>query len=265
MAHKDSHEAMPTQRVVLLGASNLTRSFPTVVTTARLTWGAPIEIMAAMGHGRSYGQETTLFARKISGIFPCALWQDLQTRPKLPTAALITDIGNDILYGVPPQRLNEWVARCVDRLMEHGAEVAITQLPIGNLERLSEARFHFFRRLLFPRSNLTLAGAKSIAGYVNDALLQLGEMRKVPVIPALSEWYGFDPIHLKRRAKGTAWSTYFASWRSDLVLPELPRTSIWTAAYLASLTPSERTILGIRRRRLQPSGRLKDGTTVSLY
>ena len=94
----------------------------------------------------------SVFGRKISGIFPCALWQDLQNRPPLPTAALVTDIGNDLLYGVTPDRLLEWVERCLDRLADAGAATVVTQLPIDSIERLGEARFRFFRRLLFPRS-----------------------------------------------------------------------------------------------------------------
>src|SRR2546423_15371382 len=101
------------RRVILLGASNLTRSFPTVVATVRQTWYEPVEIMAAMGHGRSYGQDSSVLGRKISGIFPCALWRDLQNRPPLPTAALVTDIGNGILYGISTDRLLDWVERCL--------------------------------------------------------------------------------------------------------------------------------------------------------
>src|SRR5215207_2044158 len=108
----------PTRRVILLGASNLTRSFPTVVATLRQTWSEPIEIMVAMGHGRSYGLDSSFLGKKISGIFPCALWQDLQSRQPLPTAALVTDIGNDILYGVSSDLLLDWVERCLDRLSE---------------------------------------------------------------------------------------------------------------------------------------------------
>jgi hypothetical protein len=42
-------------RVVALGASNLTRGFQTIVSTARLVWGPDVEVLAALGHGRSYG------------------------------------------------------------------------------------------------------------------------------------------------------------------------------------------------------------------
>ncbi len=134
--------------------------------------------MAAMGHGRSYGQDSTVFGRKISGIFPCALWQDLQKRPELPSAALVTDVGNDLLYGVPPDRIVKWIAECLDRLADAGAATVVTQLPVASVERLSEARFRFYRRLLFPRSTLTLNAAKELAHNLNSELIELGEIAK---------------------------------------------------------------------------------------
>jgi hypothetical protein len=249
----------------LLGASNLTRSFATVVSVARSTWKEPLEIMAAMGHGRSYGQDSTVLGRKIPGIFPCALWHELQRRPALPTAALVTDVGNDLLYGVPPERLLNWVSACLDRLADTDASTVITQLPIASIERLSEARYRFFRRVLFPRSKLTLREAQQLVHGVNCELIALGESRKIPVISAADTWYGFDPIHLKRRVWRDAWPAMLASWHAAGAPIKVPRTSLRTSAYLAILPPSERKLFGVRRRALQPSGRLRDGTTISLY
>ena len=255
----------PTRRVILLGASNLTRSFATVVAAARRTWDEPVEIMAAMGHGRSYGQDSTVFGRKISGIFPCALWQDLQKRPELPSAALVTDVGNDLLYGVPPDRIVKWIAECLDRLADAGAATVVTQLPVASVARLSEARFRFYRRLLFPRSTLTLSAAKELAHHLNSELIELGETRKIPVIPVSESWYGFDPIHLKRRVWSIAWPAMLAGWQASGVPIANARPSLWTSAYLMTLPPWERSLFGIRRRAVQPSGRLSDGTTISLY
>jgi hypothetical protein len=248
-----------------LGASNLTRSFATVVAAARRTWGEPVEIMAAMGHGRSYGQDSSAFGRKISGIFPCALWRDLQARPALPTAALVTDIGNDLLYGVSPNRVLEWVAHCLDRLEGAEATTLVTELPIASLERVSEAKFGFFRRLFYPKSKLTFADAQAMSVELNGGLVALCQERKLSVIPVSSAWYGFDPIHLKRRVRGEVWARMLAGWRGAEGPIEIARSSLWTSAYLASLAPHERTMLGIRRRAAQPSGQLSDGTTISLY
>jgi hypothetical protein len=255
----------PSRRLILLGASNLTRSFATVVEMARATWGEPVEIMAAMGHGRSYGQDSRVLGRKISGIFPCALWQDLQNRAPMPTAALVTDIGNDLMYGVPHDHLQNWIAACLDRLTDAGASVVITQLPVASVDALGAARFEFYRRLFIPGRRLTLEHAKSMVRTFNDRLIRLGEQRKIPVISVSDTWYGLDPIHIRRRVFRSAWSTMMESWRAAEPPLVLRRPSIWTAAYLASLAPWEHTILGIRRRAAQPSGRLSDGTTISLY
>lgn len=256
---------VPTHRVIFLGASNVALSFSTLVATARATWGAPVEIMAAMGHGRSYGRDTTVLGRKISGIFPCALWQDLQTRPAMPTAALVTDIGNDFLHGVSPEQLFGWVVGCVERLVDAGSTVVITQLPTESIERLGEARFRFFRRMFFPRSRLTLSAAKRIAREFNERLATLGESQKISVIPASGAWYGFDPIHLRRREKPRVWPLVLSPWHGGEEPVVITRPSLWAGAYLASLAPWERSIIGIRRRAKQPSGRLSDGSTISLY
>lgn len=261
----DRNELAPTRRMILLGASNLVQSFPTLVATVQSTWNAPVEIMAAMGHGRSYGRESSVFGRKISGIFPCALWRDLQTRPTMPTAALITDIGNDLLYGVTVDQIVEWVSQCIDQALEAGAEVIVTQLPIASLETLGEKRFRFFRRVLFPRSQLTLADALAHARAINDQLSLLEEAKKISVISVSGDWYGFDPIHLTRYARSIAWPKILSSWRALDAPQRVATPSVWTAAYLASLAPWERSILGVTRRAAQPSGRLSDGTTISLY
>lgn len=221
--------------------------------------------MAAMGHGRSYGQDSTVLGRKIPGIFPCALWQDLQRRPPLPTAALVTDIGNDLLYGVSLDRVLEWVATCLDRLADVGARTVVTQLPIASVEQLGNARFRFFRSVLFPRSTLTLTTARQLVRTLNDGLVATGQLKKVPVIPVSAAWYGFDPIHLKRRVWRHAWPEILAIWRDTAIPISPPRPSMWTSAQLKLARPAERTILGVVRRTAQPCRRLADGTTISLY
>jgi len=259
------HHEPPRLRVVLLGASNLVRSLSIVVETARLIWQEPVEIMAAIGHGRSYGQNSQVLGRKIPGIFSCALWQDLQNRPSLPTAALVTDICNDMLYGIAPEQIVDWVEGCLDRLAEVGAATIVAQLPIGSIERLGERRFQFFRRILFPRSKLTLADARVLTREINDRLIKIGQTRKIPVISASAAWYGVDPIHLKWNMKRHAWPVLLAAWRAIDEPFAFTRSSVWTAAYLAGLEPCDYSQFGFRRHVAQPNGRLYDGTTISLY
>jgi hypothetical protein len=255
----------PTRRVIFLGASNVVRSISTVVETARQIWREPIEIMAALGHGRSYGRDSSLLGRKISGIFPSALWQDLQTRPPLPTVALVTDVGNDLGYGVGVSELVSWVDGCLDHLQKAQATTIVTELPLARLERLRDHEFLLFRSLYFPKSRLTLADIRARAGALNDSLVELGGRRKIPVIPVSGAWYGFDPIHLKRSSWKHAWPTILSAWHDRDPNSVRPRTSFARWAYLRSLAPGERTFLGWRRRARQPCGVLRDGTTISLY
>jgi hypothetical protein len=255
----------PSRRIILLGASNVARSFPTIISTARKMWPEPIEFMVAKGHGRSYGQESSVLGRKISGIFPCALWQDLQARAKLPTAALVTDIGNDLLYGATPHQLLKWVEGCLDRLAEAGAVTIVTLLPVENIELLGERRFELFRRLLFARSKLTLTDARRLVREINERLIEIANSRKISAISVSNEWYGFDPIHIRRRSERAAWPRLLAAWREANEPFTILRSSPWMVAYLAALAPLEWSRFGIARRTPQPSGRFFDGTTISLY
>ena len=59
------HDAPPAglaRRVVLVGASNLTKGIGTVLPLAEQIWGSPLEVYAALGHGRSYGRGRACWA-----------------------------------------------------------------------------------------------------------------------------------------------------------------------------------------------------------
>ncbi|MCZ6542107.1 MAG: hypothetical protein O6768_00410, partial [Planctomycetota bacterium] len=86
-------------RVVLLGASNLTRGISRAVGIAQAILGTPLEVLIAMGHGRSYGQRSRVLGRSLPGIVDCGLWDALLHGSGRPTYALLTDIGNDVMYG----------------------------------------------------------------------------------------------------------------------------------------------------------------------
>ena len=130
-------------RVVALGASNLTRGLHTVVSTARAAWGPGVEVLGALGHGRSYGVDSRLVVRTLPGILQSGLWSALESLPPAATRGLVTDVGNDILYGFTAPTILEWVEESVDRLqrVEHvtyvsalGCVLAIAQMYAGDLD-----------------------------------------------------------------------------------------------------------------------------------
>ncbi len=256
----------PARRVVLLGASNLTRGISTVIETAQNIWGQPLEVLGALGHGRSYGIDSNFLGRMLPGIVQCALWETLSAQPKIPTAALITDIGNDILYEVPVERIISWVETALDRLQEVNARICITLPPIDSAKGLTEARFLFFRHLFFPKCHLELTEVIDRANQLHDRLLQLGTARGVAVVPQQGDWYGTDPIHICLRHWRQAWLEILTPWQDDAKTLSTPaRGSMLRWLFLRSRAPYCRKILGVEMHRKQPAAHLRNGTVVSFY
>ena len=106
---------LSTHRAVLIGASNLTRGMATSLKTVQTIWPPPMEILVAAGLGRSYGLTSRILGRSLPSILTCGLWEKLKQGPSLPTAALLTDVGNDLLYGASVKQLVSWVDTCLER------------------------------------------------------------------------------------------------------------------------------------------------------
>ena len=157
------------RRVVLLGASNLVRNIATVVQTACAAWGGPANVLMAAGHGRSYGRASCVFGRTLPGIVECELWQTLARQPAVPTAALVTDVGNDILYGAEESTIALWVEFCLIQLRLAGARIVMTELPLDNLRNLQAWRFRLFRTVLFPQSRFDLGRRANSGGRSEQA------------------------------------------------------------------------------------------------
>jgi len=256
----------PRQRVVLLGASNLTRGISTVVETAQGLFGQPLEVLTALGHGRSYGIESRMLGRRLPGIIDCALWEVLAGVSNTPATALVTDVGNDILYEVEVPQIIAWIAEAINRLQSANARICMTLLPVSSIERLGTARFVFFRQLLFPRCRLSLSEVCRRAVRLHDELLKLGQSRGVSLVEHDVLWYGFDPIHIRQRHWRSAWPRILSVWDGEALMKrELPRRSLTRWMYLRTRCPHQRRLFGIEQRRAQPSARLSDGTTVAFY
>ena len=254
----------PSKRVVLLGASNLVRNIATVVDTSRGIWGTPLDVVAALGHGRSYGMESHVLGRTLPGIVQCGLWRALEQRPTAETAALLTDIGNDLLYGARVPQIVAWVKSCLDRLMTVGARMVMTALPLSSLDDMERWRFCFFRTILFPQCRLEFETIHQRAVDLNRQITELASRYGVTLIHPPKSWYGFDPIHIRYRSRIHAWRRIMQSWTNDESVKKFPGSAaLWI--YLRCLPPLRRRFFGIERLRRQPSGSLADGSLISLF
>jgi hypothetical protein len=116
-----------------------------------------VEVLAALGHGRSYGARSQVVFRTLPGILDSGLWHELAARPHLATRALVTDVGNDILYGFSPEQTLAWVAEALRRLSHVTNDIVVTDLPLVSIRRLSRLKFLAFRSILVPSCRLSLA------------------------------------------------------------------------------------------------------------
>jgi len=255
----------PALRAVLLGASNLRVALPLVVDLLRRRAGGPVEALAACGHGRSYGTWSRfLFVRRLPGIAGCGLWPALEARPPLPTLALLTDVGNDLVYGADVDAIARWVEVCLDRLARQQARVVLTLLPLARLERLAPWEVRLAVSLLFPGRQAPWPALLERARELDERLRRLGEERGALLVEPEASWYGIDPIHLRRSRRREVWerlASVAGSPGSPAADPVAPAGGI----RLPLLGAEELRLAGRTLRTPQPAARLADGTTVALY
>ncbi len=245
---------------MLLGASNLHLALPVLIDDLRQAVGGPVEVLAACGHGRSYGRWSRLLVvRHLPGITGCGLWSALEGRPPLPTVALLTDVGNDLGYGESPETVASWIETCLIRLAGEGAATVCTLIPLCSLEKLSAFRYYAARSILFPGRRVSRPALLERARELDGHLRRLAREHAARTIEPEASWYGIDPIHVRRRWRRRVWDLILAQW--SLPRPQLEPQPVRLPLFGAA----EMRLFGLPRRHPQPACRLADGTTVALY
>ncbi len=252
-------------RVVLLGASNLTLGISTITQLARARVGRPCDMFIALGHGRSYGQWSTILGRQLPGILDSELWAHLAAAPAGPTYAMITDVGNDVAYCVDPETIARWLATAVARLRAHDARIVMTALPLESIERLGRTRFRLFRNLYFPTQPLTFEMMHEHVAMLNEKMRTMAHCSDVKIAEQDGRWYGFDPIHLRMWHWNAAWGQVLSHWEESSTRRSRAGTRPDRWLSLLTATPTQRVLWGMEQARPQPSRRLSDGSTVSFF
>jgi len=209
-------DSSPTLRAVLLGASNLHHGLRSWIGQLARSTGGPVEAWVAAGRGRSYGMASRFcFVRRLPGIVQSPLWEEIAALPQVPTLALITDVGNDLLYGAPVESILRWVETCLDRLAALEARTVVTLLPLARIERLTSAQFLAFLTLFFPGRRASWEGTLQRARALNAGLAELARGRGAAILAPPPDWYGLDPIHIRRDRLGSAWGAVLDGWELD--------------------------------------------------
>ncbi len=249
-------------RVVALGASNLSLGIQTAMATARGAFGPSVEVLAANGYGRSYGAPSSIVGRTLPGILQSGLWRTLESLDRVPTRALIMDVGNDILYGFAPSQILAWVEEAATRLLAHTRDVILAGLPAQSVKGLSNAKFLFFRTLFFPPSRVSRAEAFASVDEVNRGLARLAEERGLRLVSLRPEWYDFDPIHFRPAVWRGAWSEILLG--GEAASGAGPFSPLeW--ARLHTLPPERRWFLGLEQATPQAGRSLSRGGRLWLF
>jgi len=257
----------PRRRVIAIGASNLTRWLPQLLRIASAHSAGPVELLAVAGYGRSYGVSSKFFGRELPGIKSCGVWDALgevtdESGLRAVSTGFVTDVGNDIFYGVEVATVLEWVEQALVRVRPHVDRLVLTGLP-ASVAHIGPKRFAIMRRILVPSCQLDHAEGLRRAEELNAGLALLAEKHGAVTFQGQRDWYGWDRIHMKRR--------YWRRFIERLLgvdqepggksgpLPRLARPGLRTAA------PERKRLFGRDRCTKQPSVCLADGTTVALY
>ena len=201
---------------MLLGASNLTLSFPWTRAAALAATGqGPGEILVAAGIGRAYGVSSRILLRERSAILDSELWQHLEAAHRLeplPVYALLTDLGNDLAYGSSAAALTAALAECLARLRPLAASCVATAFPLASIERLSPFRFTLLASVLFPGHAISRSELLAQGRVFNQSLRELCARAACVLVEIPPECFGLDHIHLTWRWRRRLWPEVLAAW-----------------------------------------------------
>lgn len=201
-------------RVVVLGASNVSRGLVRLAAVTRSRVAGPLDLFVVAGHGRSYGVNSRVALRRLPSILGSGLWRALDREPTEAAGplALVTDVGNDLLYGFSPEQVAGWLGECLRRLAERGARIVVARLPLASVATVGPVRYRALRACFVPGCRLSLAAVKDAAAELDERLADLAAMHGGVILDQPGHWYGLDPIHPRRRhltrlfhAAGDAW------------------------------------------------------------
>ncbi len=253
--------------LVAIGASNLSRGLPRLVAAARARAG-PGDMLVAAGHGRSYGANSRVAWRRLPSILRSGLWNAIDrlepAASSRPIRAIVTDIGNDLLYGFSVEQTAAWVRECIARLADRGARIAVTGLPLASVGRAGPLRYQLLRTVYVPGCPLSLEQLRAAASRLDEAVRGIAAEHEATLIEQPGDWYGFDSIHVRRRRLDELWDAAADAW--GLPGPaSRPRVALVEWARIGRQAAEVRSLAEVMRFTPQPVVRWPDGGTLSLY
>ncbi len=181
---------------------------------------APRNVYTAQGMGRSYLADRSAFGfRQLPGILKSTLWAGLSEAPASdePPLVLITDLGNDLVYGSSPKEVADAAEACIERLKAWRCDCrfVMTRPPVEPVSKLGWMRFQFFRFVLFPTCPLTRDSIKQKTLELDSRIVEVADRQNIPTCAVDPALYGLDPIHVKRRHQSAVFGAAMDLWHCE--------------------------------------------------
>ena len=193
---------------ILFGASNLARSFYGLkLSIKRCIHPRPATFIHAMGPGRGYLGRGGILNTTYPPIIDCGILESIQKtrKPNQQIIALITDIGNDIMYGVHSEKIIEGLQNILDTLGEVTKNIFITPIPINLKNDIGEFYFRVLRCIFFPKSSIQYSQTLESIKIINQFILH-SPNKKTTVINGMEQFSGLDKIHYSFFKSHLAWA-----------------------------------------------------------
>ena len=255
-----------------MGASNLAFAHKPVLQRLANSCPAGSSIFLAHGPGRSYGLNAGNPLWRYQGHVHSDLWADLeaavaaQEQPRI--SALITDVGNDLLYTRGHSLPGRWVKRICERLAGMGAHCAVTSLPMASILALSPLKFGMLRPLFFPRFRVEREAMFGWAESLQDQLSNLCQQHNFQLLPAEPQWYGPDHFHLKWFKRKEVFNLWLNSLLQEPTLAEPMLQECTQTGQLRVMPRLQRNqdwFLGRQRQRPQTGAMLAEAVRIYFY
>jgi hypothetical protein len=237
--------------IVVLGASNVSRGLGRLAATVRARAEPPADLYLAAGHGRAYGVSSRVGLRRLPSILASGLWRALDRERVAQPLALLTDVGNELLYGLGVSAVAGGVREAARRLADRGATLAITGLPLASIARVGRVRYRLLRTLYVPGCLLSLAEIHDASRWLDDELRAIAADTGAAFLEQPAAWYGLDALHVKRSRLDELWDDVGDAWGLPSAMGR-PQASLREWAALGSRAAEVRSVARVMRFTRQP-------------
>ena len=159
---------------ILLGASNLARSFHGLkYCIERCILPRTATFLNAMGPGRGYVSPGGILYASYSPIINSGIFEAARNKKikKQKVVALITDIGNDIMYNISPDKIIDSLQHIFNVLDTIETNIVITSIPVDLENDISEFQFQILQKIYFPKSSVKYFQVSNSIKAINQFIL----------------------------------------------------------------------------------------------